>query len=107
MQRTLSDYSFFCRRLRYCTSTANAELCNNKRLTGAFIISYLSLLLILYIHVHVLEFIYIYVFNFCNYLQRISSKKRSNFNFYTYWQEIIRNKTLILKFQKKILIRIE
>ncbi|XP_029679139.1 valine--tRNA ligase, mitochondrial-like isoform X1 [Formica exsecta] len=38
MQRTLSDCSFLrmdflCQTLRYCTSTATAELCNNKRLT--------------------------------------------------------------------------
>lgn len=46
MQRTLSDYSFLrmdflCRRLRYCTSTATAELCNNKRLTGTSFLLYL------------------------------------------------------------------
>lgn len=46
MQRTLSDCSFLrmdflCQTLRYCTSTATAELCNNKRLTGTSFLLYL------------------------------------------------------------------
>lgn len=67
MQRTLSDcpflrMNFLCRRLRYCSSTATAEIYNNNKLTGTYFYNILCIYLLLMIYVYIsYTCIYIYI----------------------------------------------